>query len=256
MPKSFTPFAAAPCARARLRMTIGMSVCVASLLVVECVARAEAPSPELMAKLAAHAANFERMRTQASYAIDGRMEAVDGQGAPNGDVREMNARVEADGFDSTLLVDRYIEDGDDKTLDARKKAAERKRDPDRKKKQIRMPMLNEEQARYTFDITEVDAKVPTRVKLAFVPRVRDERAIEGAAWVDTVRGTVLSAGFKLAQTSMFVRYINVQLVFGAETSLGPAVSKVEFEGEGGLLFVRKHFRGTATLSRYRVLGPP
>ena len=219
-------------------------------------AAAEAPSPELMAKLATHADRFERMRSRASYSIVGRMEQVDGDGKASA-TKEMVARVEPNGLFPQFIVDRYLEDGEDKTDEAREQANERaearKRDPAKfKKKEIRIPTLASEQPRYVFDVVEVDKTVPSRVKLSFTPRERDERSIEGTAWIDAAQGTVLSAGFKLARTAMFVSFVHVKLVFGEDTPLGPAVSKVEFEGEGGLLFIRKHVRGSATLSRYRV----
>jgi hypothetical protein len=219
------------------------------------IAEASPPSSGLMAELAKSAANFERMRTHASYALEGRMETVDGDGEVSS-WKAIVARVEADGSEARFLVDRYVEDGDDKTAEARAKALERarerRRDPD-KRKEIHMPTLASEQPRYAFDVVEVDRVDPSRVKLSFVPKVKTDTTVEGTAWIDTRRGAVLTAGFKLARTSMFVNYVHVTLVFGEETPLGPAVSKVSFEGEGGVLFFRKHVRGTATLSRYRIL---
>jgi hypothetical protein len=217
------------------------------------VASAQPPSPELMAKLAAQAAKFERMRTHASYAISGEMEQLDGDGHPSS-VKQMLAHVLADGNEAQLFVDQYSEDGVDKTADAKKKEVERrsKRKEDAKK-QIRIPTLAEEQPRYTFDIVEVDRADPTRVKLTFTPKEPDERTIEGSAWVDTRTGNAITAGFKFSKTSMFVDFVHVKVRFGADTPLGPAVSLVEFEGKGGILFLRKHFRGTARLSGYQVV---
>lgn len=219
-------------------------------------ARAEPPSPELMTRLAASAASFEQLVRRAEYALDGRMEDVDGDGHPRS-TTEMRARVEPDGDFPRMVIERYVEDGEDKTgkaqEDARERADKRRRDPDRAKKRLRMPTLADEQSRYSFDVVEVDRADASRIKLSFVPLVRDERAIEGTAWIDTRRAAVLSAGFKLVKTSMFVRYVHVTVVFGADTPLGPAVSRVDFEGEGGVLFLHKHFRGSATLSGYRLV---
>lgn len=217
-------------------------------------AHAEPPTPELMARLAVNAANFERMRTHASFKISGRMEDLDRDGSA-GSVKEMNARIVAtgDGTEPTFVVDRYIEDGEDKTSESQERADERARERKRKPaKKIRIPTLATEQQRYLFDVVAVDPIHPSRIKLSFVPKVKEEQTIEGSAWVDADRGVVLSAGFKLARTSMFVSYVHVKLLFGEEGPLGPAITKVEFEGEGGVLFVRKHFRGSATLSNYKL----
>ena len=121
-----------------------------------------------------------------------------------------------------------------------------------KKRELRMPFLATEQARYTFDVVEKDKDDPTRVRVTFVPKSKDETTIEGSAWVDEREGTVLSAGFKLSRTSMWIDYVHIQVEFGAKTPLGPAVSKVSMDGRGGILFFRKHFRAEATLSDWRV----
>ena len=216
-------------------------------------AAAAAPAPDLMARLATYGAGFETLRTHASYSIDGRMETLDGDGKANS-VKQMNARVEADGINVNFIVDRYIEDGQDKTADAQKQALKRaqdhKSDPD--KKRFRIPVLAEEQPRYSFDQVEVDGRDPAVVRIAFVPRVPKEDTIEGSAWVDTRTGALISAGFKISKPPVFVDYVHVTLEFGAPTPLGPAVSRLTADGNGGLLFFRKRFHLAATLSGYRL----
>lgn len=208
-----------------------------------------------MSKLAESAARFEALAVHGHYRLAGRMETVDGDGRAD-DVKEMRAHVEPNGELPRMIIDRYLEDGEDKTERAREDAAareeKRRRDPDRAKKRLRMPTLASEQAGYDFDVVETDPNDSSRIKLSFKPRAPDDHTVEGTAWVDGRRGTVLSAGFKLSRTSLFVRYVHVTVVFGAETALGPAISRIDFEGEGGILFLRKHFRGSATLSDYRL----
>jgi hypothetical protein len=228
-------------------LRVGLVVLVVSLAFPR-VARAQPPSPDLMARLAVHAAGFEAMKTRASYAVDGKLERIDGDGNADS-VREMQAQVDADGGEVHVRIVKYVEDGRDKTDEARKKARDDKDDDDR---DLKMPFLRGEQPRYTFDQIEADRADPARVRIAFVPRARADDTIEGSAWVDTRTGTVLSAGFKLSKTPMFVDYVHITLEFGAPTSLGPAVSKVQMVGRGGLLFLRKRFRAAATLSDYRV----
>jgi hypothetical protein len=194
----------------------------------------------------------------ASYAIDGRVENVDGDGKATGS-KEMSARMAADGHDAQLDVIRYVEDGEDKTDEARKKASEdrakkkKEREKNSDKHDLRMPFHAAEQARYTFDQVEADKADPSRVRITFVPKAPAEDAIEGSAWVDMRAGTVISAGFKLSKTDTFVDYVNFTVEFGAPTPLGPAVSHVTVEGKGGVLFFRKRFRGAATLSDYRII---
>lgn len=216
-------------------------------------ARAQTPDADLMKRLAVHAAHFESMRTRASYTIEGRMENVDGNGNANV-IKELKAHVDADGTIAKVTVERYTEDGEDKTDEARKKARDRERKPATAKPKFRMPVLIEEQPRYVFDQVEVDGADPSRVRIAFAPKVKDDDTIEGSAWVDTKTGTLISAGFKLSKTSMFIDHVNVTVEFGAPTALGPAPSKVVMDGEGGVLFFRKRFRGSMTVSQYTITG--
>jgi hypothetical protein len=218
-------------------------------------ALAAPPSPELMARLAAYGANFEAMRARVSFAVEGRIETLDRAGRTDA-VKEMRARVEGDGHDTRLVVLKYTEDGEDKTADAetkaRERAAERKSRPD--KKRIRIPILAAEQARYVFDQVEVDRADPSRVRIAFVPKTPADDTIEGSAWVDARTGAPISAGFKISKTPMFVDYVHFTVEFGAQTALGAAVSSVVVDGDGGVLFFRKRFHGTATLSDYHLLA--
>jgi hypothetical protein len=218
------------------------------------ISAASPPSPDLMGRMAAYAAGFEAMRNHASFAVDGRMETLDHDGHADG-IKEMRARVEGNGHESRFVVVKYTEDGEDKTADAEKKAedraADRKAHPD--KKRLRIPTLADEQPRYVFDQVEIDRADPSRVRIAFVPREPAEDTIEGSAWIDTRTGAPISAGFKISKTSWFVDYLHFTVEFGAQTDLGAAVSKVVVEGNGGVLFFRKRFHGTATLSAYRIV---
>jgi hypothetical protein len=224
-----------------------------ALLAVPRLAHAEPPAPELMQRLARYAAYFEAMRTHASYTLSGTLEALDHHGRA-ASVKEMRARVLADGTNVTIVVQRYTEDGQDRTDDAQQKARERgQKARSGAKRQLRIPILADEQARYTFDEVEVDPVYATRVRIAFVPKVRAEDTIEGSAWVDTLTGTPMSAGFKLSKTPLFVDYVRFLVQFGASTAWGPAVSTVLVEGDGGILFFHKHFRATANLSDYTIV---
>jgi hypothetical protein len=227
------------------------------LLALPREAHADPVPQELMDKLAAHAAAFEAMRTHASFVFEGELDDVDGDGKTASDKR-LSARVEANGTAARLIVIKYVEDTEDKTEDARKKAREaeekrRAKSADQlEKEKVRMPFLASEQAKYSFDEVEVDRADGGRVRIAFVPKAPTEQTIEGSAWVDAKVGTVLSAGFKMSKTPFFVDWIHFTVEFGQVTPLGPAISKVTTEGRGGIPFFHKHFVGSATISDYRI----
>jgi hypothetical protein len=208
-----------------------------------------------MSRLAAYAALFQIQRTHASYAVQGRLEMLDGDGRVDS-TKELKARVDADGTDAKLIVLSYVEDGKDKTEDAKRDAresAEASKKKREKGRDIKIPIRADQQGRYVFDQVEADSNDPTHVRIAFTPKERSDDTIEGSAWIDAATGTVLSAGFKLSRTPMFVDFVHFSVEFGATTALGPAVSKVSIDGGGGILFFHKRYRGTAVLSDYRVV---
>ncbi len=222
-------------------------------------AAAGAPVPEeLMQGLAQHAAGFEDMKRRGAFTMNGKMEQVDGEGKAE-EVKEIVLRSipTPTPMDRMTTVFSYLENGKDKTADAQKRAVERRAkrltDPDAqaeaKKKDIRLPFLAAERARYVFSVSERDANDPNHVKIAFAPKVPAENAIKGSAWVDEKTREVLTVGFSLSKNPTFVDHVEVTIVFGLPTALGRAPSRVSFDGRGGLLFIHKHFRGVATLSQ-------
>ncbi len=232
-------------------------VIAASLSLAPTSATAQAPPADLLARLGAYAQRFETIRTHSSYAIEGRLESIDGQNHVDG-TKEMKAHVDYDGHASQRFsILKYLEDGQDKTDEAKRKqseeaAARARQPPDPNKRETRMPFHPNEQPRYWFDIVETDPQNPDRIRISFVPKIRENDTIEGSAWVDARAGTVISAGFKFSKPPTLVDSIHVTVFFGETTSLGPAPSRIMVEARGGVLFVHKHYRGVATLSQIRI----
>lgn len=235
-------------------------------LVLPRLAFAAPPPAELMARLAVHAAGFEKMKKRASYVIGGTLQTIASDDVTDS-TKTMQARVVPRGDRTHIEVLRYTENGVDKTDEARTKASEqeKKRDEDereekrqdtRKKRDLRMPFLQSEQARYVFDVVETDPHDPSRMRISFVPREKADDTIEGSAWVDASKGTVVSAGFKLSRTPSFVDYVHVTVELGATTALGPAPSRVSVTGKGGVLFFSKRFVGEATFTDYAFDASP
>ncbi len=224
-----------------------------ALALVSPPALAEPVAPELLAKLAVYGQAFEAEMKRASYRVEGKMEILDGDGKPS-ETQELVAKVDANGGEPKITVLKYLEDGKDKTADAVKEsqenAAKRKKRHD-DDKELKMPILASQQPRYDFDEVERSAD-GRRVKIHFAPKSPADDTTDGSAWVDADAGTIVSASFRLSKTSMFIKYIHVIVEFAAQTSLGPAVSKVSIDGEGGILFFRRRFRGAATLSDYSI----
>lgn len=236
-----------------LRFSVALACLALALLTGARPALAKPVSPELLGRLATYAQAFEEQRKRASYHLDGKLEVLDGDGKVT-ETKELAARVDATGGDPKLVVLKYTEDGEDKTSDAVKEAAENAAKHRRKKasgKELKLPILATQQARYGFDELE-RSEDGARLRIQFTPLAPAEDTVEGSAWVDVAAGTVLSASFRLSKTSLFVHYVHFTVEFSAQTSLGPAASTVTVDGEGGILFFRRRFRGAATLSAYSI----
>jgi hypothetical protein len=238
-----------------LRLLWIAAVAVLAVALDAAPARAQPPSRDLMARLGAYAQRFETMRKRASYVVEAELDSVDGAGHAES-TKKGKARVTSNGHDSKLSILEYFEDGENKTAEAQQKLREREaeaaRHPSPPKRAWRMPFHPGEQPRYWFDVVQVDPRNPAHVRIAFVPKIKEDDTIEGSAWVDVPSGTLLSAGFKLSRPPSLVDAVNVRMTFGERTSLGPAPSHIEVEAHGGFLFIHKRYRGEATLSGYRL----
>ena len=101
------------------------------------------------------------------------------------------------------------------------------------------------------DQVEIDRTDPSRVRISFVPKEPAKDTIEGSAWVDTKSARLLTAGFKLSKPGMFVEHVHVTAEFAEGTPVGSVLSRITFDGKGGVLFFRKHFRGETRFYDYR-----
>lgn len=202
----------------------------------------------LLARLGSHGERIEQMKKRGSYTLAGRIEQLDGDGAVDS-WKDLVLRVLATGESTPRSeVVKYVEDGEDKTAEAKEKSAKRAKKRVDKKREFRVPFLPSEQPRYDFRILGRDARFPGRVKVGFVAKSPAEDAWNGTAWVNEKEGEIESMGFTFSQNPTFVDQAQATLVFGNHTELGRAPSELTFEAEGGFLFVRRHYRGRATLT--------
>jgi len=217
------------------------------------LARAEPPPADLMAKLAVQAEAFEQLRNHASFSISAELRELDDEGKTTS-TKTAVARIEADGHATHTVVLKYTEDGKDKTADGQEQAhdADEKRAHRTDAENLHMPFLPRERDKYVFDEVEHDPSNPARVRITFVPKQPAAHTVEGSAWIDETAGRAVSAGFKVNKTPMFVDFVHVTVEFAAQTSLGPATSKVTIDGGGGFWFFHKHFVAVATLTDYRI----
>lgn len=209
----------------------------------------------MLQKLAASATRVEALLREGTYTISGHVESV-GRGGGVADTKDGVFRVLSDALGPKVEVVQYVEDGTDKTDEAKKKAEDKARERTTKQKdpdeQWHVPFLVSEQPKYDFRLEESDARDPSRVKIGFSPKQPAPNLFSGSVWVDTRTGAFFSADFSPSKTAAFVDYVRVHVELGEATPMGPAVSKLSFEAGGGLLFLRKRVRGTAVVSGYQV----
>lgn len=209
----------------------------------------------VLPKLASTSARLEELLKKASFTVTGHMESIGGDGSVS-EPKDGVFKIVSDGTKQRFEVVRVVEDGQDKTEEARKKAAEKEKERAAKKadpsKEAHVPFLATEQPKYNFRVGETDPRDPARVRIFFDAKSPAENLFNGSAWVDTRDGSILSAGFSPSKTNMFVDYVRVTVELGAKTAAGPAVSKLQFEAGGGFLFVRKRVRGWATATEWSI----
>jgi hypothetical protein len=191
---------------------------------------------------------FEQMKRRGSYTLSGKVEELDRSGHVDG-TKEMVVRVIATPAERKTEIVRYLEDGADKTDEARKKAEKRRSEnADKKgaaKNDFHLPFLPSEQPKYVFSIAERDA---SRIRVTFRPLVPAETSFKGSAWVDEASGEVMTVGFSPSKNKTFVDHIDITMRFDHQTPLGRAPSSFAFDAKGSFLVIKKHYRGGGTIT--------
>jgi hypothetical protein len=239
--------------RSRARFAVAASLAVASLagvLASSRVARARPPDPDLLARLAHDEQAIEATTRHSNYRAEAVVEQLDGDGKVSS-TKTTRYRVESDGTHVHRVIDSAVEDGKDVT--AKEQDEARSKDADHagtKHDEPVFPFAPGSEAKYTYDQLPLDPARPGYVEIAFKPKAPDSHSFEGKVWVDVPNAHIVSASVRLSKPPMLVDWVHLTAEFGT-TPVGPALSHITFEGSGGLLFIRKHFRGRVSTSDWR-----
>jgi hypothetical protein len=221
-----------------------------AVLALARTAAAAPPDPVLMARLSHDEQDLEHVGTRVSYRAEQVIEELDGDGKVSS-TKKMRYRVESDGKTPHRIVESATEDGKDVTVKEQEKVREKEARRASKKAgsddEPVFPFAPDSQAHYTYDQVAIDPANPAHVQIAFVPRKPDSRTFEGKAWVDTANARILSASVRLSKPPTLVDWVHFTAEFGA-TPVGSTLSRLTFEGSGGVLLFRKHFRGEIKMS--------
>ena len=150
---------------------------------------------------------------------------------------------------------RYVRDGKDDTASERKKRAGAKAGPPGKERSMRVGMKSpfepSELDKHRFTLVGPDPADPNRLTIRFEPKGKPSPETSvGEAVVDAATGAVVRIRFRPSDNPKFVDRLDVQMEYGAATPEGPALSRVNIDGAGGILFVKKRMKMTVTLSDY------
>jgi hypothetical protein len=215
------------------------------------------PSPDLLQKLAAADARLLRLYKEGAVTMTSRVEELDKEGkAQHTQTVTLRLTVQ-DGAQRAEVVS-ASRDGQDVTADERKAQAERQakaeQDPKGKmgqRQQLTLPFAADAQPSYAFQVLGPDANNPALQRIAFAPRGKKSKELwVGEAVVDPAAGEVKWLKQRPSELPAFVERIDMVLEFNAATPVGPAISKVHMEGEGGLPFFKKRFRSVITFKDY------
>jgi hypothetical protein len=241
--------------RARKTVLAGIAAtALCGMLAASRTAHAAPPDPDLLARLAQNEQEIETTARRASYHAEEVVEQVDGDGKVSS-TKTTRYRVEANGTTVHRVVETAVEDGKDVTADEQADVCKKEAEHASKKKEDTVwPFAPGSQAKYTYDQLPPDPARPGYVQIAFTPKSPDSKSFEGKVWVDPANAKIMSASVRLSKPPMLVDWVHFTAEFGT-TAAGPALSHLTFEGAGGLLFVRKHFRGHVNMSDWRAAAP-
>lgn len=216
---------------------------------------------ELLARLAESDRRLEPFTKKGSCESRTVWEELDRHGAVKSR-SEFHSKVRYDGGEMSTEVIRAVRDGEDVTAEERAKRAKEKakKKESSGKKQVRLsfesPFAPSKQSLYRFRILGPEPSAPDRVRISYEPA--GEKTVElsiGEAVVDTKAGRLIRLSGHPSRFPWFVDRMQVTLVYEEPTPLGSMLSKMEGEGEGGFLFIRKRMRMHGTFGDWKVEDP-
>jgi len=163
-------------------------------------------------------------------------------------------RVQEEGNQRVARLLRAMDDQKDVTEKKRKELDDKARDEDRKKNEkglsFPVPFTAESQPLHRFQLVGPYAKDPSKVVIRFEPAGRKGTDVMiGEGVVDPVAGMLHSLRFRPSKyPSSLVDKMEIAMQFRTEPGVGAVVQRIVGQGDGGLLFVRKHRRTPVTFT--------
>jgi hypothetical protein len=203
-------------------------------------ASADVP-PELLQKLAAHAARMEEFSKANKAEVTSEYFELARNGEVEHHVHSESQVVLVDGKPVTRVL-RATKDGRDNLRDSQEQAAKE----DKKGRRLEPPFSEKNQPRYQFSM--LGQAEGGLVRIGFGPRAgKSTEILEGEAVIDPVAGELVRMTAHPSKTPAFVDRLDMQLEYGAQASAGRMLSKLSFAAAGGFLFIRKRVKVEVTI---------
>ncbi len=240
--------------------SLAVAIAVEGAASFDHAARAEETRPSaavdmtrLLEALGRHARDVRGLAEKGGQKSHLRYEELDGDGKASTWTETDFRRT-----DGKTTIVKSTKDGRDNTATAREEQQKRHAEEKKKKKkdEIGIPFEPNEQPKYSFSIAATDPLNPARVRIHFEPKGEpSDKTFIGEAWVDSVRGVMLTVSGTFSKNPSFVDHASMRAEFEATSPIGPMPSTIDFEGEGSFLWVfRKKIRVHVTVGEYTA-GP-
>jgi hypothetical protein len=214
------------------------------LLASPSTARAdEVDLPALLKRLAAHAAVTDRNDETVDMVCTERQEELDSDGKVT-HWFETLTRVTHPGGRKAREIQKATKDGQDVTAEARARASKKKGDEKSIAVETSNPFAAAEQPKYRFTIKGPAPNDPSKLLLQFGPKGKASTDVMvGHGLVDPAKGEALKFTFRPSEYPSMVKTASLEMDI-TPASFGPITSRLSFQGEGGILFIKKRVRGS------------
>jgi hypothetical protein len=221
---------------------------------------AAAPDPGLLDRLQAHTerlAEFER--ADGALLVGVSAKEFDGDGKVTHDKELSLISTQVAGV-TTAKLEKLVEDGVDLTEKKRAEIEEKenakahpsKKNGDQARDLLaqRSPFSKQLREKYDFAALPPLESRPELTRVGLKPRGgASEELMVGDALVDAEKGEVVHLSLKPSKLPMLVDRLAIEAEFGQATPAGRSLSRLEFRGEAGLLFLKKRFAAVTTFER-------
>ncbi len=211
----------------------------------------------LLARLSEHSARLEALSRSSTMTRTSRSEQLDRNGTVESVTEIVERVLYRDGEEVRELI-RFTRDGKDLTEKEKAGRAGKKKEAGHSLSlSIASPFSEREFRKYRFTLLATDPSDLSRRRIRFEPKVGPSTEVNaGEALVDLAAGSPIRIRYRPSVNPKHMDRIDIEMIYGAETAAGPALSAVSIEGEGGMLFIRKGFRTQIDFSGYPAKSSP